>query len=215
MLTWLRRFTASHSLSMGAAGRILAPLLLFAFTCSAQEQASESNRFINASGGFGNVYGGFGTNVEVGSGHVAVFGTCGYATDRVVDTIRLNATVNYQAGIRYYFNVGSEVLYPRIGIGYGWVTNYYNVKIGNNNYDQNVHGINAHIGTQVYSPEGFIFSFDLNFASKYAISMASRHPFFYTIYIRPNIGIGYDLTRLFGRSQRKTLIKNKAINPFE
>ena len=215
MLIWLRKFIVSQPLSFCEFRLLILSFIILTSSLRAQEQTSESVRFINASGGFGNIYGGFGANLEAGSGHLAAFGTAGYATARVIDTLLLNATTNFQIGLRYYFNVGSEVLFPRIGIGYGWVTNYYNAKIGNSSYDQTVHGINAHVGTQVYSPEGFIFSLDLNFASKYAISMGNNHPHFFTLYVRPNIGIGYDLTRLFGRSKRKTLIKNKAINPFE
>ena len=215
MLIWLRRFTSNYSPLLIWLGLLFSLLFVISTPSSAQEQSTESSTFVNASAGAGNIYGGFGINAEAGSGHLDGFGTLGYANERVIDTIRLNSSINYQVGLRYYFNIGSEVLYPRIGVGYGWVTNYYNANIGNDNYDQTVHGINAHIGTQVYSPEGFIFSFDLNFASKYAISMENTHPFFYNIYIRPNIGIGYDLTQLFGESKRKTLIKNKAINPFE
>lgn len=215
MLIWLRKFTNNPFSFLIWAGLLLILTFGVATPGNAQEQSTESSKFVNASGGVGNIYGGFGINAEAGSGHLAGYGTLGYANERVIDTIRLNSSINYQVGLRYYFNVGSEILYPRIGLGYGWVTNYYNANIGNDNYDQTVHGINAHLGTQVYSPEGFIFSFDLNIASKYTISMENTHPFFYNIYIRPNIGIGYDLTRLFGRSKRKTLIKNKAINPFE
>ena len=215
MPIWLIKSTP-NSLTTHLDWVLVIIIFLFALTnIKGQEQVKESAPFVNISGGFGNIYGGYGTNAELGSGHFALYGTFGYANERVIDTIRLNSTFNYQLGLRYYFNVGSEVLFPRIGFGYGWVTNYYNEQIGNVKYDQTVFGINMHVGTQVYSAEGFIFSFDINVASKYTISNENRHPFFYSLYVRPNIGIGYDLTRLFSQSKHKRHIKNKAINPFE
>jgi hypothetical protein len=187
-----------------------APVQLFA-----QSANSSPSVYSNLNAGFGAVYGGLGGNLEVGLGHFSAYLSGGYATKRVVDNISIEPTVNWGTGIRYYFNLNNDVLFPRVGLGYGWITNYYNEAIGNQAYNQQVYGLLGHVGVQFYSTEGLVFNFDLGMGSKYIITNAVQHPFFYAFYIRPNIGIGYDLTRIWSRSKEGRTIKNKEINPFD
>lgn len=196
-------------------------ILLFAFCLvggnglhAQSDNAETSKIYANLNAGFGLLYGGLGGNLEIGTGHFSGFGSFGYATPRSFDTIRIAPTYNYMFGLRYYFNVNSNVLFPRVGLGYGWITNYYNDKIGNASYDQTVHGLSLHLGAQFYTLEGLVFNFDVGIASKVAITNPSSHPHFYSLYVRPNIGIGYDLTHLFNKGGKSDHIKNKDIDPF-
>jgi hypothetical protein len=173
---------------------------------SNDQSEGNSSFFANANGGFGMLYGGFGGNIEAGIGHFSGFVSVGYATARIYDTVTIQPSLNYQFGLRYYFDVGSDVLFPRVGIGYGWVTNYYDERLAGLDYDQHVEGISLHIGVQFYSMEGVVFNFDVGMSSKYAISQGDQHPFFYPLYVRPNVGIGYDLVRLFGKTRSGTRV---------
>jgi len=174
---------------------------------------SSPSAYASISGGFGIIYGGFGGNAEFGYGHFAFNASTGYTTRRVVDNITIAPSVNWGLGLRYYFNVNSTAVYPRLGVGYGWITNYYNEAIGTASYDQSVYGLMLHAGTQVYSNEGIIFSFDLGMASKHAIARPFAHPHFYTFYLRPMIGVGFDLSR-FWNKEDDSRIKNRSIDPF-
>lgn len=191
-------------------------LFHFSLPSRAQNNTDEATDFyMNLNGGFGILYGGFGGNLEAGSGHFSGFGSLGYATRRVFDTITIVPSLNYQFGLRYYFDTGNEFIFPRVGLGYGWITNYYNENIGNLHYKQHVNGLILHLGLQFYTSEGLVFNFDLGMASKYAIANPESHPYFYTFYIRPTIGVGYDFTHLFSKSKKGKHIRNKEINPFQ
>lgn len=170
--------------------------------------------FANVNAGFGMFYGGLGGNLEFGYSHFSLFGAYGYAPEAVEGTIVIESTLNYQFGARYYLDVGSEFFFPRIGLGMGWVTNYYDERIGTAPYDQHVEGLTLHLGMQIYSSEGVVFNFDAGMGSNAAIIRSSSHPHFYAFYIRPCIGIGYDLTRLFEKGGTRR-VKNKEINPFD
>jgi hypothetical protein len=211
MRTSWTRSTTSKALF---ASCILALALVTSSKAQSDNGGNSPALFMNLNGGFGMLYGGFGGKYEGGIGHVAGFGALGYATERLIDTTRIAPSVNYHFGIRYYFNVGSDAFFPRIGLGYGWVTNYYSEKIGNQPYEQHVKGLSLHLGAQFYSPDGIVFNFDLGMASKYTILNSSSHPYFFPFYIRPNVGIGYDLTRLLGRGERQHNVKNRTIDPF-
>jgi hypothetical protein len=117
--------------------------------------------------------------------------------------------------LRYYIDAGSDLLFPRVGIGYGWITNYHSDAIGHLNYEQTVYGLSLHLGVQFYTPEGFVFNFDLGMGSRYTITQVDMHPHFYEFYIRPNIGIGYDLTKLITGRNKVERIRNQEINPFQ
>jgi hypothetical protein len=169
----------------------------------------------NLSAGFGMLYGGLGGNLELGIGHFAGHLSLGHATRRIVDQVTISPTTNWGVGLRYYFDLMNENIFPRIGLGYGWITNYYNEAIGTQTYDQSAYGLLLHLGIQFYSAEGFVFSFDAGLGSRYTITNIVSHPHFYPIYIRPNIGIGYDLSRIWKKSSNAKTIKNRAINPFE
>lgn len=195
----------------------LVSLLLagFLFGQSDNEAGNTDPQFYsNVNGGFGMLYGGFGGNIEAGVGHFAGFGALGYATERTIDTVTIAPSVNYHAGIRYYFNVGSEVLFPRVGLGFGWIANYYNDRLGNDPLDQRVSGLSLHLGAQFFTFEGLVFNFDVAMGSRYAITRASDHPLFFPFYIRPCIGIGYELTTLFRKDASNKMIQNKEIDPF-
>jgi hypothetical protein len=197
---------------------IIAISIFYISKVSAQSENTNedptSTYFASLSGGFGMMYGGLGANLEVGSGHFSGFGAFGYAPQTKDGTINIPASFNYQGGLRYSINIGSEFVYPRLGIGFGWVTNYYDSRIKMKSFDHHVEGITLHAGIQVYSNEGFVFSFDAGMGSKLTITNPNRHPHFYSFYIRPCIGVGYDVTRLFKRKDGKK-IKNDEINPFE
>ncbi len=217
MRTWLNGFTGvKHK---ACQWRLL---LLFLGTIpigalgqSSNEAAAGSpNFYTNINAGFGLLYGGFGGNLEGGIGHFAGFGALGYATKRTYDTVTIKPSVNYHFGLRYYINVGSEALFPRIGIGYGWIANYYSPSIGNQLYDQNVKGLSLHLGAQFYTVEGLVFNFDVAMSSKLVIANADNHPSFFPFYARPCIGIGYDLTKLFRDDEGASRIRNKEIDPF-
>jgi len=182
----------------------------------AQEQKaswSSSELFSNLNVGIGSPYGGLGLNAELGAGHFSSFLGLGYAPRRRLDTITIDPTFNYLLGFRYYFNVNSNVLYPRLGVSLGWVTNYYNERIGGDSYKQRVEGMSIQAGTQIVSADGFILSLDLSMSSRYVILNEDEHPYFYDFYIRPTLGVGLDIGRLgLKRNKRKT-IKNDRIDP--
>lgn len=197
--------------------RRIAPLVLLCLLWqngwAQSENQAEPSYFLNAGLGFGMIYGGLGGSVEVGKGHFSTFGSYGYATKRIVDTTTIDPTWNYMLGLRYYINANSDVLFPRVGLGYGWITNYYSDKIGNAAYKQKVEGLSLHLGVQFYTPDGIVFNFDLGMASNIAITQASQHPNFYNFYLRPMVGIGFDLMNIFGEGDKSRKIKNKAIKP--
>ncbi|MDB9701614.1 hypothetical protein OAA53_02645 [Salibacteraceae bacterium] len=192
----------------------LACFCLHAISQSPNEELEQAPYFASLSVGFGMMYGGLGANFEAGAKHVSGYAAFGYAPAAKAGTVTIKESFNYQLGVRYSFNVGSQYIFPRIGLGFGWITNYYDHRIMSAPYDQTVDGLSLHTGVQVYSGEGFIFSFDLGMGSKIAITNANSHPHFYSFYIRPCVGVGYDIARLFYKRDNST-IKNKEINPFE
>lgn len=207
---WLTKFTALRKNQVKLC--LLLAVLLFR-GIHANSQSDDGKLYANVNAGFGMLYGGLGGNAELGTGHFSAFGALGYAPLRVLDTIRINPTVNYQFGLRYYFNVGSDVIFPRVGLGYGWITNYYNELIGNAPYKQKVQGLSLHLGTQFYSPEGIVVNFDIAAGSKYGIVNANEHPHFFGLYVRPSIGLGIDLTQFFSDRKKSEHIRNKVIDP--
>lgn len=218
MQIWLTRSTKRkhHKRNRLKEALIFSFLVLSLFSGFGQtsdESSSSPSFFTNINGGFGLLYGGFGANLEGGIGHFAGFGALGYAPARVVDTTTIASSVNYHAGIRYYFDVGSNSIFPRVGLGYGWIANY--ISEGSSpSMDQNVHGLSLHLGTQFYTLEGVVFNFDVTFSSRYVITSMDRHPDFFGLYVRPCIGIGYDLTRLFSGDEDEGKIRNREIDPF-
>ncbi|MEX2595429.1 MAG: hypothetical protein WEC59_00760 [Salibacteraceae bacterium] len=216
MPTSLKAYTVDF-ISLKLSIIVFAQIVLISNGNLAKAQSSDKSSpvvFTNANLGFGLLYGGFGGNLEIGRGHFSAFLSTGYATKRVVDNTTISPSVNFSGGLRYYFDVKSDVIYPRFGIGYGWITNYYSDGLMTSDYDQNVHGLSAHIGTQVYSTEGLVFNFDIGMATKHAITNSQNHPNFFPFYIRPNIGIGFDLTRLFSKEGKTRHVKNNPIDPF-
>lgn len=216
MHIWLRKFTATPKL-LAFFGTLLlivsSPKL--AMGQSSNEDDPEGPSFYSSvNGGFGLLYGGFGGSIEGGMGHFAGFGSLGYATKRSIDTLTIAPSVNYHLGVRYYFNVGNEVFFPRVGLGFGWISNYYTEAIASSEYDQNVKGLSLHLGAQFYTFEGLVFNFDVAMSSKFVITAPESHPHFFPFYIRPCIGIGYDLSNLFGEENGSKRIKNKEIDPF-
>ncbi|MEZ4721314.1 MAG: hypothetical protein R2813_05485 [Flavobacteriales bacterium] len=169
--------------------------------------------FIAPALGFGMIYGGLGGTAELGYGHFSVYGSLGYAPRNSDNPVVIKNTINVQGGGRYYFDVGSDLIFPRIGFGYGWITNYYDERIGTAVYDQSVDGLSIHTGLQIYSEEGVIFNFDIAMSSNLVINNPSTHPYFFAFYIRPCIGVGYDVSRAFNRKKSRR-IQNKEINPF-
>lgn len=192
-------------------------LLIFPLTGMGQSANEEGSppAFTNLNAGFGMLYGGLGANAEAGYGHFSGYGAFGYAPANSKDGTTIKASLNYQFGLRYYINVGSDMLFPRVGLGMGWVTNYYDSRIGTRAYDQHVNGLTLHLGAQVYSEEGFVFNFDLGLGSKYTLLNPTKHPFFRTVYFGPNVGIGYDMSRIFNKNSKQDRVKNREINPFE
>lgn len=190
-------------------------LLGLAFLPSVAQQTSlGSDPFYNINLGFGMPYGGLGLNGEYGKGHISFHAGFGYALRNKTDTIVIEDSWNWQVGARYYINVNSEVVFPRIGISYGWITNYYADRIGNTEYDQNVTGFSVHIGSQFYTLEGLVISVDLTGSSRVFIANVGTHPYFFDVYIRPAVGIGVDLHSLFSRGGDGKKIRNRAIDPF-
>lgn len=199
--------------------RILASISLIYFAslnqlAAQQDLEDKSISFMNLNAGFGIPYGGLGGNFELGIGHFSTFCGLGYAWERSIDSITIDPTVNYLLGFRYYFDVNSTIVFPRVGLSFGWVTNYYNENIGSQPYRQKAEGLSLHTGLQVYSTEGIVVNLDLVMSSKYVILNAEEHPHFYPFYIRPAIGIGIDLNSIsFQRREKKKTIKNKEIDP--
>ncbi|GAB5540026.1 MAG: hypothetical protein Salg2KO_21290 [Salibacteraceae bacterium] len=196
-----------------SAWMIVLSLCLGLEAISQQSETNTVSYFANASGGLGMIYGGLGGNIEVGARHFSVFGAYGYAPQSSDLTITIPASYNYHFGLRYYANIGSPYIYPRIGVGFGWLSNYYNDRIGMSKYDHSVEGMSVQLGVQFYSAEGVVFSFDAGMGSKVLITNPNRHPYFFDFYIRPCIGIGYDIARLFDK-ERGNKIRNKEISPF-
>ncbi len=192
-------------------------LLLFSqfiIAQSSNDQKQEpSNIYANANIGFGLLYGGYGLHAEIGKKHFGCFASFGYATERQIDNITIKPSINYHAGLRYYFDVNSDVVFPRVGLGFGWITNYYNEKIGNQPYDQSAYGLSAQVGAQFYAASGIVVNFDIAMSSNTVILSPQTHPHFFRFYARPCIGIGYDLQRLFEKKKPKS-VQNKEINPF-
>ncbi|GAB4378329.1 MAG: hypothetical protein Kow0075_08130 [Salibacteraceae bacterium] len=184
-----------------------------AFLPALGQDDDKTGWFGSINAGFGMPYGGLGGNLEIGTGHYSVFAGWGYAPASADLNRSIPSSVNYTVGVRYYFDVGSEYFFPRIGLAAGWVTNYYHQAIGNQPYDSHVNGISGHIGVQVYSTEGVVFSFDASMSSNVVIFKSSSHPYFYPFYIRPSVGIGFDLVRIFTSKSERSPVRNKAINP--
>ena len=69
-------------------------------------------------------YGGLGGNFELGAGHFSGFGAFGYAPKTSDGTAIIKASYNYQAGIRYYFDVGSKHPFPK-----SWVRFWLDYKL--------------------------------------------------------------------------------------
>jgi hypothetical protein len=182
------------------------------FSQSSNAEDGEQTVFANVNLGVGSIYGGIGLNSEVGYKHMSVFGSFGYAPERLVEEITIKSSWNYHTGVRYYFDINQEAVFPRAGLGFGWITNYYNTKIGSASYNQNVYGFSAHAGTQIYSHVGVVFSIDLVVTAQPFILNSDQHPHFQNLYLRPTIGIGYDLQRLF--KKRTKNVQNKTIDPF-
>lgn len=180
-----------------------------------EKQATSPELFSNINVGFGLPYGGIGLNAELGAGHFSSFAGFGFAPKRSIDTLTIKPTLNYLLGFRYYFDVKSNIIYPRIGAAFGWVTNYYNSKIGNESYSQKVNGLSIQVGTQFYSTEGVVLSIDLVMSSKYLIVSADSHPHFYSFYIRPAIGVGIDISGIKKKKKKAKTIKNDRIDPLQ
>lgn len=172
----------------------------------------EESTFGNVNFGVGSIYGGVGLNAEIGKKHISIFGSFGYAPERLVDEITLKPTWNYHTGFRYYFDIKHESIYPRAGVGFGWIANYYNTRIGPADYNQNVFGLASHVGLQFYSPAGLVISVDLLATARPFIVNVDQHPYFTKVYVRPTLGIGYDIQRLF--KKRNKSVQNKTIDPF-
>jgi len=192
---------------------VLIPRTSFAQS-SNDEGKADPQFYTNVNGGFGLLYGGFGGNVEAGMGHLAGFGALGYATERTIDTTTIASSINYHFGVRYYFDVGSDQFFPRVGIGYGWIANYYNADLNLKDYEQSAKGLSLHLGAQFFTVEGLVFNFDVAMASNYSLIQADRHPDFFPFYLRPCIGIGYEITTLFDKDDGRKKIRNKEIDPF-
>lgn len=178
-----------------------------------EEEETPQPVFANLNAGFGMLYGGLGGNAEVGYSHFSIYGAYGYAPESADGLTVIKSSLNYQFGARYYLNVGSKFFFPRIGLGFGWVTNYHDDRI-TVPYDQHVNGLTMHLGMQIYSAEGLVISVDAGMGSKVAILNPGNHPHFFPFYIRPCVGIGYDLTRLYAKGGTRRL-QNEEINPFE
>lgn len=194
---------------------IFSVLSLCTSTSANGQQATQTpSLFANINGGFGMSYGGLGGNLEAGVKHFSGFGAVGYAPQGADGTIIIKPSINYHFGVRYYFDVGNDQFFPRLGVGCGWITNYYDTRIGVKSYVQNVQGFAIQPGAQFYSAEGFVFSFDLAISGAPFIFNPNTHPYFYKAYVRPCIGIGYDLTRILQIKRKTKKIKNDEINPF-
>ena len=197
---------------------LVSALSLVGSNLLAQEQtktASASEMFMNGTIGFGIPYGGLGASFELGAGHFSSFAGLGYAPRRTIDTVVINATFNYLLGFRYYFDVNSDFIYPRIGLSFGWITNYYSERIGSESYKQKVEGLSLQVGTQFYSAEGFVLNLDLAMSSRHVILQEDMHPHFYTFYLRPAIGVGFDINSIGNRKKKSRTIKNERIDPLK
>lgn len=170
--------------------------------------------YSNINLGLGLLYGGYGVNAEIGKKHIAAFASFGYATEKQFDNYTIKPTFNLNGGLRYYFDVNSEVLYPRAGLVFGWVTNYYSDKIGGMSYDQSAYGLSIQAGTQFYTSNGLVVNLDITGSSKFLILKKESHPNFFNLYIRPNIGLGIDLHKILKKRKSTQLIKNKPLTPF-
>lgn len=188
-------------------------ILFIQNTFCQSSNTDEDNTFGNVNFGLGTIYGGIGLNAEIGKKHMSVFGSFGYAPERLVDEIKLKPTWNYHAGFRYYFDINHEAIFPRAGLGFGWIANYYNTRIGTADYNQSVFGLASHVGLQFYSDAGLVISVDLLATASPFLLNADQHPHFTKIYLRPTLGIGYDVQRLF--KKRSKNVQNKTIDPFE
>lgn len=194
---------------------LLVSILLCPWWLQAQEEEQASSDFfasINA--GLGMPYGGFGLQAEIGKEHIAAFAAFGHATAVRDIPVTIPATWNWQVGTRYYFNVGSEMIYPRAGFAVGWITNYYHDLIGAAVYNPSVYGPSAQLGLQIVSVHGIVVNLDAAMAAEAFIFDRPSHPHFYDFYIRPSVGIGYEISRLSLARKKKDLL-NKEINPFE
>lgn len=177
-----------------------------------QEENSEAGMYSNLSAGFGVNYGGFGINAEAGYKHVSIFACAGYAPKRSLDLHTIPSSINFNGGLRYYIKTKSDIVFPRVGANFGWITNYYSDSLYNKPYSPHASGVSVHTGVQVYSNSGIVFSLDLVGSSRLLLFNQAKHPHFFTVYVRPSIGIGIDLNQIFSGERSKT-IKNEELNP--
>lgn len=189
-------------------------VLLFVQYSSAAQESNTPSVYSNLCAGLGMTYGGYGASAEAGIKHFSAFASFGYAPPTVDGLVIIDPSFNYHFGMRYYLNVGSNLIFPRVGLSYGWITNYYDQRIGNRNYLQTVDGLCGQIGVQFYSTEGIVVNFDLAMSGAALVTHQSVHPYFFNFYLRPCIGIGYDLSRIYNRD-RGERIRNNEISPFE
>jgi len=177
---------------------------------------NEGGQFANLNAGFGQTYSGLGLNGEYGKDPFGISISFGYQWKQKFDDILLDESFNWAVGLRYYIKVGNEMVYPRVGLQFGWVTNYYDARIEDNPYEPEVYALSGQLGVQVYSQRFFIFNLDLFVTPEFTVLDLEDHPHFYPYLIRPAIGIGLDLTQ-FLSSLKKTEKnqKNKPINIFD
>ncbi|MEM9022956.1 MAG: hypothetical protein AAGB22_04395 [Bacteroidota bacterium] len=187
-------------------------MLLSPLQATAQDKGAIP--MLNAKLGLGVPYGGLGLNLEYGYDRISIFLVKGWAWGRqATDEVRIDPTFNYGLGVRYHFRLRNEFLTPRVGLEMGWVTNYYNSKIEDRRYDQSVYGLSVQGGLEFLTEAGVLVNLDLAVTPDFAILTQDEHPFFFSWYIRPAIGIGYDFSALlYGEKRQKKRKKRQNFN---
>lgn len=197
-------------------GLILLVPILLSGSSLAQSKGKEYFLYNTLKVGLGVPYGGLGLNYEYGIHRYSIYGGFGYrwsrgtiqitpfpnAPDSTID-FRIEDSFNYGGGFRFHLRNNEEELQPRIGIYAGWVGNYYDRRIGLDNYNHSVYGLALTVGADFYT-EKLIFDLDgILVPAGDFIFNASEHPFYSRTLFKLSLGVGLDLGDIFVLRKRK------------
>lgn len=178
-------------------------LVAIANLCFSQS-ANYFDKLFVVKGGKGTAYSGYGLNAEYRKSHLASYVCIGFSPHyTTTNNILIDESYNFGFGTNYYFFDIRSSFKPFLGIHLGWLNNYYNEKIGFDNYSPYVYGGAAKAGIEV--SENFLhFGFSLTVDPGFAILDRSKHPYYSSnFHISTNIGFGINLYQLSSLTKKK------------
>ncbi len=195
--------------------------LLVSFFClqghKAVSQEEEEGYYIynTLKAGFGLPYGGLGLNYEFGIHRYSLYGGFGYRWSRGTITnpdpafpdsvveIKIDDSFNYGVGLHYHFINSQNPFQPRVGVYAGWVGNYYDRRIGLDDYNHSVYGWAFTLGAEFYTGP-IIADLDLILvpAGDFVFNQ-EEHPYYTRTLVKLSAGVGIDLGMIFFKRKRK------------